>query len=98
MEANEEARRDLAEMPEDQFGLTKGDKQRIRQRISDLRKKIERLPGKPVIVLNAIGTGYKMPKFKFLDTPPYDRVDLEVLKVNEVNVKVPGRFMLRPGT
>ena len=96
---NERARRDLEEMPEDQFGLTRGDRQRIRQRISDLRKKIERLPGKPVIVLNSAGAGYKMPRFKFLDTPPYDCVDLEVnAEGNEVNVKVPGRFMLRPGT
>ena len=61
IETNEVKRDDSAEL----------DKHRIRQRISDLRKKIERPGSKPVIVLNSTGAGYKMPRFKFLDTPPF---------------------------
>jgi len=61
IETNEVKRDDSAEL----------DKHRIRQRISDLRKKIERPGSKPVIVLNSPGAGYKMPRFKFLDTPPF---------------------------
>lgn len=39
------------------------ERQRIKQCISDIRKKIERTRPNPVIVLNSPGVGYKMPKF-----------------------------------
>ena len=62
---------DYEGMPEGEFNLEPIEKHQIRQRISDLRKKIERPGSKPVIVLNSTGAGYKMPRFKFLDTPPF---------------------------
>jgi hypothetical protein len=63
---------DYEGMPEGEFNLEPIEKHQIRQRISELRKKIERPNSeKPVIVLNSTGAGYKMPRFKFLDTPPF---------------------------